>query len=112
MNDVANQHMQIKSKGFLHAIVISHPHYYTTHVTWADTFGCAVYMHGNDHQWLCRKDPYGWRWPLENREVLPGVTAVNVGGHFPGSLVLHWERKLFIADSLVTVPVSFCLVRD
>ena len=39
-------------------------------------------------------------------EVLPGVTAIKTGGHFPGSLVLHWERKLFIADTIVTVPVG------
>ncbi|KAK4996684.1 hypothetical protein LTR28_000104 [Elasticomyces elasticus] len=26
------------------------------------------------------------------------------GGHFPGSLVLHWDEKLFIADTFVTVP--------
>jgi glyoxylase-like metal-dependent hydrolase (beta-lactamase superfamily II) len=39
--------------------------------------------------------------------ILPGVTAVKTGGHFDGSLVLHWEKKLFIADTFVTVPVSF-----
>ena len=39
------------------------------------------------------------------KEVLPGVTAVKAGGHFPGSLLLHWERKLWIADTIVTVPV-------
>lgn len=59
-------------------------------------------------------------------EIVEGVTAVKVsghyvvlmlskftdiwtrqvGGHFPGSLVLHWDKKLFIADSLVTAPVS------
>ena len=39
-------------------------------------------------------------------EVLPGVTAIKTGGHFSGSLVLHWERKLFIADTIVTVPVG------
>ena len=38
-------------------------------------------------------------------EVLPGITAIKTGGHFPGSLVLHWEKKLFIADTIVTVPV-------
>ena len=38
--------------------------------------------------------------------ILPGVTAIKTGGHFPGSLVLHWEKKLFIADTIVTVPVS------
>lgn len=38
--------------------------------------------------------------------VLNGVIAIKTGGHFPGSLVLHWEKKLFIADTIVTVPVS------
>jgi len=38
--------------------------------------------------------------------ILPGVTAVKTGGHFDGSLVLHWENKLFIADTFVIVPVS------
>ena len=38
--------------------------------------------------------------------ILEGVTAIKTGGHFDGSLVLHWERKLFIADSLLTVQVS------
>lgn len=33
------------------------------------------------------------------------VKAIKVGGHFPGSLVLLWEKKLFVADSLVTTPV-------
>ena len=39
-------------------------------------------------------------------KVLPGVSAIKTGGHFPCSLVLHWEKELFIADSIVTVPVS------
>ena len=33
------------------------------------------------------------------------MTAIKVGGHFAGSLVLHWDDKLFIADTFVTVPV-------
>ena len=36
---------------------------------------------------------------------MPGVTAVKAGGHFDGSLVLHWEKKLFVADTLMAVPV-------
>lgn len=41
--------------------------------------------------------------------ILPGITAIKCGGHFPGSLVLHWTENhgiLFIADTIVTVPVS------
>lgn len=38
---------------------------------------------------------------------MPGVTAVKIGGHFDGSLVLHWEKKIFIADSIITVPGAY-----
>lgn len=37
--------------------------------------------------------------------ILPGVTAIKAGGHFSGSLVLHWNDQLFIADTIMTVPV-------
>lgn len=40
-------------------------------------------------------------------DLLDGTfKAVKVGGHFPGSSVLHWksEKKLFIADSIMAVP--------
>lgn len=32
------------------AIVISHPHYYTTHLEWADAFDCPVYLSWEDKQ--------------------------------------------------------------
>lgn len=38
---------------------------------------------------------------------MSGVTAIKVGGHFEGSMVLHWDGHLFIADTFVNVPVSF-----
>ena len=40
------------------------------------------------------------------RQLGEKMHAVVLGGHFPGSLVLHWENKLFIADTFITVPVS------
>lgn len=106
--------------------MISHPHYYTTHVDWARTFGCPVFVAREDEGWICRRDGEDVRRFVEEgtEEVLEGVVAINVrdgcfgfwaelicvclqtGGHFPGSLVLNWDKKLFIADSLVTVPVS------
>lgn len=96
----------INSKGGLKAIVISHPHYYTTHLTWAKTFSCPIFLAADDESWLARKDSAESRRFIGNaiQEILPGVTAVKIGGHFPGSLVLHYASRLFIADSLVTVP--------
>lgn len=96
----------VKSHGGLNAIVISHPHYYTTHLSWAFAFGCPVYVAAEDASWVQREDRWGLRKLLSQQatEVVPSVTAVKTGGHFPGSLVLHWDSRLFIADTLVTVP--------
>lgn len=110
----------IASRGGLRGIVISHPHYYTTHLDWARTFDCPVWFSQEDaEEWVSRGDGEGRRrLILKGRgeeDVLGGgeegkageevVKAIKVGGHFPGSLVLLWEKKLFVADSLVTTPV-------
>ena len=101
----------IKGKGGLKAIVISHPHYYTTHLDWAEIFGCPVIFAREDEEWVCREDRQGRRKLMEGtkEEILPGVVAAKTGGHFPGSLVLLWEKKLMIADTFVTTPVSLSL---
>ncbi len=97
----------IKQKEGLKAIVISHPHYYTTHLEWAQVFDCPVYLASNDKEWISREDQRGCRRFIEgtSQQIIPGVTAIKVGGHFPGSLVLLWNKKLLIADSFVTTPV-------
>jgi hypothetical protein len=110
----------ITSQGGLKAIVISHPHYYTSHLTWAATFECPVYISAADADWAQRADHWDLRRLLPTEEpsqILPGVTAITTGGHFPGSLVLHASSpdsdsdsgssekpRLLIADTLVTVP--------
>ncbi len=99
---------RVQALGELKAIVISHPHYYTTHLAWGEAFGCPVYIAADDEEWCCRSDQSGVRRLIKEptQEILPGVMAAKPGGHFPGSLVLCWEKKLFIADTLVTTPVS------
>lgn len=98
----------IKGKGGLKAIVISHPHYYTTHLDWAEAFNCPVYVAVEDQEWVSQKDAKNRRKLIKDQkqEIVPDVTAVKLGGHFPGSLVISWEEKLFIADTFVTTPVS------
>jgi len=106
----------VKSKGDLKAIVISHPHYYSTHLDWAQAFDCSIYTAKDDEEWFNRTDKQGRRKLISGgtEEIIDGVTAIKIGGHFPGSLILHWENKLMIADSFVTVPVyplcPICLV--
>jgi len=41
----------IKEKGGLKAIIISHPHFYTTHLEWARVFGCPIYLCEDDKEW-------------------------------------------------------------
>ncbi|KAL8647649.1 MAG: hypothetical protein Q9210_005433 [Variospora velana] len=98
---------KIEGLGGLKAIVISHPHFYTTYIEWADHFGCSVYMAADDQEWICRKptDPKTIKLIEGASEtILQDVTVIKAGGHFPGSLVLHWDDQLFIADTIMTVP--------
>ncbi|KAG9232428.1 beta-lactamase-like protein [Amylocarpus encephaloides] len=102
----------INSLGGLAAIVISHPHYYSTHLEWAEEFNCPVYLSWEDKEWLNRHDRLGKaRCFIEGPSVelelngeMSGITAIKLGGHFPGSLVLLAFGRLMIADTIVTTP--------
>jgi hypothetical protein len=104
----------INSLGGLAAIVISHPHYYSTHLEWAETFDCPVYLSWEDKMWLNRMDPLGKaRTFIEGREEeievrgeKTGVKALKLGGHFPGSLCVLAYGRLLVADTLVTIPAG------
>lgn len=102
----------IKEKhGGLHGVVISHPHYFSTHVEWADAFGCPVYLAEEDKEWVARKSDKVV-WMEKGRTELgievggrdTGVKVLKLGGHFPGSLVLLYNGALLIADTLMTTP--------
>lgn len=98
--------------GGLKAIVISHPHYYSTWAEWSRTFKCPVYVGAADKEWLERLDTTGAeiRFLTETYTSIKvdgrdtGAVAIVAGGHFPGSLLLHWENLLFIADTIFTSP--------
>jgi len=105
---------RIKALGGIDAMVISHPHYYTTHCEWARAFNCPVYLSLEDKQWTTQSSSHQ-TWlegidtdiPLRPSAQNPsGIKAIKLGGHFPGSLVLldQTSQCLFIADTLVTTP--------
>jgi hypothetical protein len=80
----------INGLGGVHSIAISHPHYYSTMVEWSQAFGAPVYLHAADRKWIMRNDPSIKIWDGETKELLPGVTLIRIGGHFPGGTVVHW----------------------
>jgi glyoxylase-like metal-dependent hydrolase (beta-lactamase superfamily II) len=98
----------IKDKGGLKAMVVSHPHFWTTVLDWAQEFDCPLYLASDEAGWLCREDKEGrTRWIQEtSKEIVPGVTAVKLGGHFPGSMILHWDGKIFTADTIAVTLAS------
>ncbi|KAI1378886.1 beta-lactamase-like protein [Hypoxylon crocopeplum] len=100
---------KIKGIGGLKAIVISHPHYYTTHVEWARAFNCPVYLAAEDKQWTTQSSPHQvfvneTELDLQIEGVSSGIKVLKLGGHFPGSFVSLYEGRLLIADTLVTTP--------
>jgi glyoxylase-like metal-dependent hydrolase (beta-lactamase superfamily II) len=100
----------IKGIGGLKAIAISHPHYYTTMLEWSRAFGgIPIYLHAADSEWIMRAGPEVRLWDGETNEILPGMTLIRVGGHFPGGVVMHWAQgadgkgALFSGDILQVV---------
>ncbi|KAI1105792.1 beta-lactamase-like protein [Jackrogersella minutella] len=100
---------KIKDIGGLKAIVISHPHYYTTHVEWARAFDCPVYLAAEDRQWTTQSSTHQvfveeTELDLQIDSASSGIMVLKLGGHFPGSFVSLYDGHLFIADTLVTTP--------
>jgi hypothetical protein len=80
----------IRGLGGIHAVAISHPHFYTTMVDWAHAFGARIHLHAADRQWIMRNDRAIELWDGETKNLWEGVTLVRCGGHFEGGTVMHW----------------------
>lgn len=92
----------VRGLGGLSAIAISHPHYYTAMQDWAAAFGAPVHLHAADRDWVMRPDSSLRFWEGETLDVLPAVTLIRAGGHFPGGAVLHWAGTADGAGALLT----------
>jgi glyoxylase-like metal-dependent hydrolase (beta-lactamase superfamily II) len=83
---------EIKRRGGLTAIAISHPHYYSTMMEWSAAFGgVPVYLHTDDRRWVMRSGPEIVHWSGETMTLNAEMTLIRCGGHFPGGQVLHWS---------------------
>ena len=99
----------VRAAGGLHAVSSSHPHMYGAAVEWSHAFDAEILLVEVDAAWLMRPDPAVRTWSGA-LEVLPGVTLIECGGHFPGSAVAHWapgaegRGAIFVGDTIFVTP--------
>ncbi len=80
---------EVERLGGIKAIAISHPHYYSSMVEWAERFDAPIYLHEADKQWVMRPSQRITFWSGETFKLLDGITLIRLGGHFAGGTVLH-----------------------
>ena len=99
----------IRALGPVVAIAASHPHMYGVQVEWSRALGgVPIYVSAADAHWVARPDAAIRTWS-GRATPLPGVALVQVGGHFPGSSVVHFTARdgrgvLLTSDSLFVNP--------
>lgn len=106
---------EVRELGGVAAIAASHPHLTGASISWSHAFGAVpVYYAHADRRWIRRPDDAIELWK-GSVEVLPGVTLVQTGGHFPGSAVAHWAagaegRGALLAGDTIFVSADFASV--
>ncbi|MES1926662.1 Lactoylglutathione lyase [Salinisphaera sp. T31B1] len=83
----------VNALGGVDAIAISHPHFYTAMVDWAQAFDAPVLLHAQDRDWVMRDDARIRFWEGDRHVLNDDLTLVRLGGHFPGGTVLHWQGQ-------------------
>jgi glyoxylase-like metal-dependent hydrolase (beta-lactamase superfamily II) len=81
---------EVKARGGIRAIAISHPHFYSSMIEWAEHFDAQIFLHAKDRQWVMRESPRIHFWEGTTLSLWDGLTLINCGGHFEGGTVLHW----------------------
>src|SRR5438874_1593464 len=93
---------KVNGRGGIRAIAISHPHFYSSMVEWAECFGAQIFLHVADREWVMRKSPRIQFWEGTTLSLWDGVTLINCGGHFEGGAVLHWPAGANGKGALLT----------
>jgi len=99
----------VRAAGGLSFVTASHPHFYGAIASWAAAFGAEILVPADDADWLRADGQRVGTWS-GTLDVLPSVTLIQCGGHFPGSAVLHWadgadgRGALFSGDTIFVTP--------
>ena len=101
---------ELKARGGVDRIIISHPHFYASMVEWSEALGgVPILLHEADKDWVRRASPHIRFWSGDEHKLSEDVTLIRCGGHFPGSAAIHWkdgpraDGVLFPGDALQVV---------
>jgi hypothetical protein len=93
---------EVTARGGIRAIAISHPHYYSAMVEWADRFDTQILLHAQDRQWVMRSSPRIQFWDGTTLSLWDDLTLIHCGGHFEGGTLLHWPAAAGGKGTLLT----------
>lgn len=98
----------VDARGAIRTIAISHPHFYTSMVDWAERFDARVLLHEADREWIMRPSQRIELWSGERLELSPRLELIRLGGHFPGGTVALWRdgadgRGALLTGDIVSV---------
>jgi len=93
---------EVDARGGIRAIAISHPHYYSAMVEWAERFDAQIFLHAADREWVMRKNRRVHFWEGTSLSLWDNLTLINLGGHFEGGTVLHWPAGANGRGALLT----------
>ena len=100
----------VRELGEVTAIAASHPHMFGVQVEWSKALGdVPILVSEADAGWVQRPDPAIKTWS-GRYDVAPGLTLHQIGGHFPGSSIVHWtagaggKGVLLVSDTIHANP--------
>lgn len=100
---------RVRSLGGIRWIVASHPHMFGVQLEWSAAFDHApVYVNARDQEWIARHGDAIRLWD-GTLELTDALSVIRVGGHFPGSSVVHWtgsDGKGVLLGSDTILPVA------
>ena len=81
---------EVEARGGIRGIAISHPHFYSSMIEWAERFEAQIFLHAADREWVMRRNQRIHFWEGTTLSLWDDLTLINCGGHFEGGSVLHW----------------------
>ena len=99
---------EVNARGGIRAIAISHPHFYSSMIEWAERFDAQLFLHSADREWVMRPAVAGSRiqfWQGTTLSLWDGLTLINCGGHFEGGTILYWPTGAAGNGALLTSDI-------